>query len=238
MRKTVGHAVKSASTVRYLKASEVVMRSPSYMVQRSSFVNAPMQEWISVAGTSSKTSVSFQQVVADEDEAVTRNFCTAKTTDDSAGKEESAKKSGADTKMHFEFVGLSAEGNGVAYRKFRMMPAKDFLIYMGAEEATKKPSTTFEYWDNAADLQPHRLVTPDGTVVVYDDVQEATTDADVEKFLKGTVNATKFGSFSKPYKFTCDEAESGAVNVDYGKVPQITAGDTDVSAGDFDVYVR
>jgi hypothetical protein len=237
VRKSLGQ-LKDTSKVLYLKTNDVVMRSPSYQVQRTSFANAPLQEWINVVDKTSRKSVSFQQVTADEDEPVSRNYCKESDQDEPIVKEDNAIKKG-DVKMHFEFVGLDGADSGVVYRHFRMMPAKDFLLMMGAEEATKKASTTFEYWDNAADLQPYRLTTPDGTVVVYDSVQDGTTDADVEKFLKGTVNATKFDVQAvKPYKFACDEAESGPGNLDYGKVPQIISGDTDVGPADLDFYVR
>lgn len=211
----------------YSKSSEAIYKSPSYKVQRSSNKGNLAQEFVRVTGLTEKKSVSFQQMVAGEDEPAIRNFCK----DDSKGnpvlKENTAvKDDSTDTSIHFEYVGLEGEGDHV-YRRWRMMPAKDFNAMMDSEAMGKQPDNAFHYWDRADDdlFTPYRVVTPGGDILVYSEVSQTATDAEVEAFLKTTLSATKFGNFVKPYKFECDDIETGDDNEEFVHVPQIESGD-------------
>jgi len=42
--------------------------------------------------------------------------------------------------------------------------------------------------------------------------------------LKNTLNATKFGNFAKPYKFECDDTETGSESGEFIRIPEIVQG--------------
>jgi len=214
------------------KSSHVRLRSPSYEVQRTTTEGHPGQELIQVTSLTEKKSVSFQQMHADPEEQAIRNFCkgSSKTGSEESPnpilKFEQAKQDNSiDTSMHFEYVGLEGEGDKV-YRRFRMMPSKDFNAWMETSGKGQVPNSIYHYWDDAANelFTPYRLIDPSGTILVYNEVSQIETDEEVEVFLKNTVNATKFGSFAKPYKFECDEIEKGSESAEYGIVPQMSGG--------------
>jgi len=222
----------------YSKTSEYSMVSPAYTVQRTHNEMHPAQTLIRVTDLTIKKSVEFQQMHAGQDEQAIRNFCKEGNVVDPVLKEKEAHKDAStDTSVHFEYVGLEGEGDKI-YRRFRMVPSKDFSVWMGSEGVGNIPSTVYHYWDDAeSDLfTPYRLVTPGGDVVVYTEMSQTATDADVEAFLKNTVNATKFGIFTKPYKFDCDESERGPKSAEFGEVPQMNTGE--LTTDDINFYAR
>jgi len=219
----------------YSKVSEVMYMSPSYKIQRSSARGNLAQDFIRVTGLTEKKSISFQQMLTGSDASAIRNFCK----EDSKGnpdllENKAAKDDSTDTSIHFEYVGLEGEGDRV-YRRWRMMPAKDFNAMMDAEATGKLPNSAYHYWDRADDdlFTPYRVVTPNGVIVVYTEVSQTATDGEVEAFLKKTVNATKFGNFAKPYKFECDDTEMGSQSDEFVHVPEIQPGDLEISAVQF-----
>jgi len=219
----------------YSKASEAIYKSPSYKIQRSSTRGNLAQDFIRVTGLTEKKSISFQQMLTGGDASAIRNFCK----EDSKGnpvllENKAVKDDSTDTSIHFEYVGLEGEGDHV-YRRWRMMPAKDFNAMMDTEAMGKLPNSAFHYWDRADDdlFTPYRVVTPSGDIMVYTEVSQTATDGEVEAFLKKTVNATKFGNFAKPYKFECDDTEKGSQSDEFVHVPEIQSGDLEISAVQF-----
>ena len=223
----------------YSKTSEYSMVSPAYTVQRTSYEMHPAQDLIQVTDLNQKKSVTFQQMHSESDGSAIRNFCKmSQGVVDPVLKEKEGLKDGShDTSVHFEYVGLESEG-AKTYRRFRMIPSKDFSAWMGSEGAGKIPNTVYHYWDDADSdsFTPFRLVTPGGDVVVYTEVSQIATDEEAEVFLKNTVNSTKFGIFAKPYKMDCDETEKGPSNADFGTVPEMNGGE--LSSGGIHFYAR
>eukprot|EP00930_Biecheleria_cincta_P012397 TRINITY_DN11612_c0_g1_i1.p1 TRINITY_DN11612_c0_g1~~TRINITY_DN11612_c0_g1_i1.p1 ORF type:complete len:1167 (-),score=203.33 TRINITY_DN11612_c0_g1_i1:1960-5292(-) len=241
IRALVGHDLENPNTVLYARADEIVMRSPSWQVQRSSFANHPSQELIDVVNKVHEQGVGFQRVVADADEVSVRNFCQeTNMTGNPVLRQKSAENDEVNNSIHFEFIGLVTEGGKTLYRHFRMMPADAFLKWMGSDTEKRPEAGYYEYWDHADTLEPHRLLTPDGTLVVYHEVRENLTDEEVEVFLKTTVNgsssANADGSFA--YRFECEENETGPWHPQLGKVPEVVSADTDVGEAELDFYAR
>jgi hypothetical protein len=220
----------------YAKTSEFSIVSSEYTIQRTSYEAHPAQDIFRVTGLAEKKSVTFQQMHSGESEQAIRNFCEEGNIP--VIKEKEAQKDASkDTSMHFEYVGLEGEGSKT-YRRFRMIPSKDFNAWMGTEGVGQIPSTVYHYWDDAdsESFTPYRIVTPGGDVVVYTEMTQTATDEEAEAFLKNTVNATKFGVFTKPYKLTCDEAEKGPSSDEFGTVPQMTS--AELSSDEVDFYAR
>ena len=219
----------------YKKTNQFSIVSPGYTVQRTSYELHPAQELIRVTDLSQKKFVSFQQMHSEPDEPAIRNFCKNPGGVDPVLKEkESHKDSAQDTSVHFEYVGLESEG-AKTYRRFRLLPSKDFSAWMGSEGVGKIPSTVYHYWDDADSdsFTPYRLVTPGGDIVVYTEMRQITTDEEAEVFLKSTINSTKFGIFTKPYKMDCDETEKGPSSPEFGTVPAIDSGELTIDAINF-----
>jgi len=216
----------------YTKSSIAMFKSPSYKLERTSSEGSLAQDSFKVTGFTEKKSITFQQMRTDDSEAAIRNFCKDSINDalnqgpnvDPVMREnKELQDTSTDKSMHFEYVGLEGEGDKV-YRRFRMMPAKDFNAMMGAEAVGQLPNSTIHYWDRADDdlFTPYRIVLNGGQVVVFVNVSQTATDGQVEALLKDTVNATKFGNFVKPYKFLCDPTETGSQNAQFGRVPEIS----------------
>ena len=106
---------------------------------------------------------------------------------------------------------------------------------MGSEEVGKFPSAVYHYWDDADSdsFTPFRIVKPGGGMVVYTEMSQIATDEEAEGFLKSTINSTKFGIFTKPYKLDCDETEKGPISADFGTVPQMKNGELTSAEIDF-----
>ena len=222
----------------YTKTSEFSIVSPAYTVQRTSYEAHPAQDLFRVTDLTAKKSVSFQQMHSDADEQAIRNFCSEGSGVDPVLKEKEAHKNPSqDTSVHFEYVGLEGEG-AKTYRRFRMVPSKDFSAWMGTEGVGNIPSTVYHYWDDADSdsFTPYRLVTPGGDVVVYTEMSKTATNEEAEAFLKNTVNATKFGIFTKPYKLNCDETEKGPSSTEFSIVPEMNTAELSSEAINF--YAR
>jgi len=222
----------------YRKTSEFSIVSPAYTVQRTSYAMHPAQDIIQVTDLNQKKSVTFQQMHSGSTDSAVRNFCRSQGVVDPVLKEkEGVKDPSHDTSVHFEYVGLESEG-AKTYRRFRLIPSKDFSAWMGSEGVGKTPNTVYHYWDDADSdsFTPFRLVTPGGDVVVYTEVSQIATDEEAEVFLKNTVNSTKFGIFAKPYKLECDETEKGPSSADFGTVPEMNGGE--LSPDDINFYAR
>jgi len=57
------------------------------------------------------------------------------------------------------------------------------FIFHHVLAAATDPSGVGGFWDNAETLAPYRLLLPDGLMILFESVQEGTTDADVEALL-------------------------------------------------------
>ena len=151
---------------------------PGYTVQRTSYELHPAQEFIRVTDLTENKVVTFQQMHSEPNEPVIRNLCKNPSGVDPGLKEKKAHKDSAqDISVHFEYVGLESEG-AKTYRRFRLLPSKDFSAWMGSEGVGKIPSTVYHYWDDADSdsFTPYRLVTPGGDIVVYTEMRQITTD--------------------------------------------------------------
>eukprot|EP00929_Paragymnodinium_shiwhaense_P107628 TRINITY_DN7389_c0_g1_i7.p1 TRINITY_DN7389_c0_g1~~TRINITY_DN7389_c0_g1_i7.p1 ORF type:complete len:1017 (-),score=174.97 TRINITY_DN7389_c0_g1_i7:323-3373(-) len=82
-----------------------------------------------------------------------------------------------------EYKGIWME-NEQSYRHWRLHPKYSELLDFNDTEAIK----FFDYWESSATMQPYRIVTPQGSITVFEDVKPATAD-DVDQVL-GLYNLT------------------------------------------------
>jgi len=158
----------------FVKTEVEVLKTPGYQIQRTWMANHPGQIKVSVYDREVMESVEFQLLADFVSDG--RFYCNSSAGDTTFQKsEQEAEASGVDTSMHFEFLGLAEEG-GSMYRHFRMMSTDAFLTWMEAVSTSERPADAYyEYWDSAETLAPYRLLTPDGSIIIF----EATTqDAD------------------------------------------------------------
>jgi len=233
IRAELSVAVPLADTV-FSETNVEVWRSPSLQIQTTKYANYPGQQQVSIFDRNTEAQVSFQSMIAGAVKA--RFYCNETTEQNAQANERQAEKTGMDVSQHFEFLDMVEENDRV-YRHFRMMPLEDFLTYMGAKSASERPSDAYyEYWDDAETLAPHRLLSPDGSVIVFHSVEGSTTDATTNGVMQS------MGKSTWANLMTCSPTEKDEEATIGGqgtlRVPDMVSGTIDLVIPEIDFYAR
>eukprot|EP00932_Pfiesteria_piscicida_P011234 SRR837773.22353.p2 GENE.SRR837773.22353~~SRR837773.22353.p2 ORF type:complete len:334 (-),score=142.63 SRR837773.22353:852-1760(-) len=183
-----------------------VLKSESYELQVTTMPNHPGQQKVNLLDRRTAEDIYFQVLAALPGEG--RFYCNSSGSEATPQKRQlEGEKAGVSRQMHFELLDMTEE-DGRILRHFRMMPAEDFLDWMGAKPASERPSDAYyEYYDVAEDLTPYRLVNPDGSVVLFRSARGGATDAEVEAKLEA------LGGAGWESRMACSEAEKDAEEV-------------------------
>merc|ERR1719503_119826 len=197
---------KETPNAIYVKTEAIVMKSAKYSVNIESYPAHFNQELISITDVASNKGVQFQNV-----KNKGRTHC--KVEQDPAAKAASGAPK-KDSDINFEFLGTDEE-NGKVLRHFRMMTTAAFNTYMG--DGGKKPTDSYtEYWDVAETLVPYRLLSGDGSLVVFDSIVAKCSDADIQTELNKrlTGNIANLLTCTDDEKLTDTRPDVGSPYVD------------------------
>lgn len=165
----------------FVKEETIWMRSLNWEIQRDRMPNHPGQEKIFIFDKTKGLTAVFQRWINATDPDL-RAYCAQVDAADSAMAHASdmLEDPAMNTTMHFEYLDLIEE-NGRFYRHFRMMPSDQLLAQQnGVIAEDERPASAFyEFWDDSETLQPYRMLTPGGLMMMFDSVQQNFTDADV-----------------------------------------------------------
>lgn len=173
-----GSAADAIEKMDWLKVNTIEMKSPSWEVQQDRYANHPSQERVVVLNRHTKESTWFQRTLDTGD----RSYC--RVIDPSGNPQakfaELEQDSSVDTEMHFEFMDI-VEERSQFYRHFRLIPSATLMAWsLGNASEPSSETGSYEYWDSADTLRPHRMLLPDGSMILFDEVKEGMTDDEVE----------------------------------------------------------
>merc|ERR1712127_467983 len=164
----------------YMKTFSTVLESNTWTVQVDRYQQHPGQQLVWISDKRTHRVMKFQ--VQEEKEAGQEAGVSHRThchvaTDASAAFDAARKDPKVDSTLHFQYLGVVVEEHGKVMRHFRAWYSDEFenMAFGTSREWA-------DYWDDANNLRPMRLMTG-GEVVVFDSV-DAVSDSDVETKVK------------------------------------------------------
>merc|ERR1712127_976531 len=154
----------------YMKTFSTVLESNTWTVQVDRYQQHPGQQLVWISDKRTHRVMKFQ--VQDKEAGVSHRTHCHVATDASAAFDAARKDPKVDSNLHFQYLGV-VEEHGKVMRHFRAWYSDEFEnIAFGTSQEWA------DYWDDANNLRPMRLMTG-GEVVVFDSV-DAVSDSDVE----------------------------------------------------------
>jgi len=158
----------------YMKTFSTVLESNTWTVQVDRYQQHPGQQLVWISDKKTHRVMKFQvpkEKTGQEAGVSHRTHCHV-ATDASAAFDAARKDPKVDSTLHFQYLGV-VEEHGKVLRHFQAWYSDEFenMAFGTSREWA-------DYWDDANNLRPMRLMTG-GEVVVFDSV-DAVSDSDVE----------------------------------------------------------
>jgi len=181
----------------YMKTFSTVVESNMWTVQVDRYQQHPGQQLVWISDKKTHRVMKFQvqegKEAGQEAGVSHRTHCHV-AKDASAAFDAARKDPKVDSSLHFQYLGV-VEEHGKVMRHFRAWYSDEFE---NAAFGTSQEGV--DYWDDANNLRPMRLMTTGGTVVVFDSV-DAVSDSHVE------TEVEKLGGFGcKDFEGETEEA--------------------------------